>query len=63
MSEKFEEGKGRVKEPVGDATGDRSLQSEGKADQVAAKVKGFLETAKDRLSAIVDSIRDRVSRR
>ncbi len=63
MTEKFEAGKGKAKEALGDATDNRRLEREGKGDQASAKAKSFLETVKDRLSSIIDSIRDRSSRR
>jgi uncharacterized protein YjbJ (UPF0337 family) len=38
---------GKVKEGVGDATDDRSLENEGKADQVKAKVEKVGDDVKD----------------
>ena len=38
---------GKVKEGVGDATDDRSLEKEGKADQVKAKVEKVGDDVKD----------------
>ena len=42
-----EEAKGKVKEGVGDATDDKSLQADGLKDQAAAKVKKAGEDIKD----------------
>lgn len=39
--------KGDVKEKVGDATNDESLQAEGKKDQVVGDLKGAGEKVKD----------------
>ena len=47
--------KGHVKEAAGALTGDKKLKAEGKADQVAGKVKDAVET-------VVDKVRDSVKR-
>ena len=39
--------KGKVKETIGDATGDPALQQEGLADQLAGKSQKLLGAAKD----------------
>ncbi len=44
---KADELKGNVKQGVGDATGDRSLQAEGMVDKAKGKGKGALGAAKD----------------
>lgn len=46
MGEWTDKAKGRVKETVGTATGDRSLEAEGKADTLKGKVKGVVEDVK-----------------
>jgi uncharacterized protein YjbJ (UPF0337 family) len=46
-SNKVQDVKGRVKETVGRATGDRDLESKGKTDQVKAAVKDVGEKVKD----------------
>ncbi len=38
---------GKAKEAAGKATGDRSMEAEGKGDQVASDVKGAGEKIKD----------------
>ena len=54
MSEhKGEEMKGRVKEAVGDATGDKDLQRAGKIDQASAATKQAVDRASD---AVKDAI-------
>lgn len=45
--------KGKVKEAAGDLTGDKDLQSEGKTDQAAG-------SAKEKISNVVDSVKDKV---
>jgi len=49
MGELIDKTKGKVKESVGTATGDRRLESEGKADTMKGKIKGAVETAKQRV--------------
>jgi uncharacterized protein YjbJ (UPF0337 family) len=41
--------KGNVKEAAGKATGDKSLEAEGKADQLKAKGQDFVGDVKDAL--------------
>ena len=47
MSNKVDELAGKAKEAVGDATDDRDLQAEGKADQSKADLKQAGEKVKD----------------
>ena len=53
----FDEGKGRVKEAVGDLTDDEDLEREGKIDRLAGKAKEKVDTAKEKVQDVVD--RDR----
>jgi uncharacterized protein YjbJ (UPF0337 family) len=45
---------GKIKEGLGDLTGDQKLKSEGQADQVGGKVKNAIGGAKDALRDAVD---------
>jgi uncharacterized protein YjbJ (UPF0337 family) len=47
MKNKAEELSGKSKESVGEATGDRDLQAEGKADQASGNLKQAGEKVKD----------------
>jgi uncharacterized protein YjbJ (UPF0337 family) len=47
VDNKSEEYAGKVKEGVGNATDDESLQAEGKADQSSSKIKQAVENVKD----------------
>ncbi len=58
-SNKAEDIKGKVKEAVGGATGDESLQNEGKVDQVKSSAKDVGEKVKDTASKAEDAITDR----
>ena len=40
--------KGRIKEAAGALTGDKKLKAEGKADQLAGKIKDAVETVVDK---------------
>lgn len=55
MGELIDKAKGKVKETVGVATGDRELEAEGKADTLKGKVKGVVEDVKH---AIKDAATD-----
>lgn len=58
MSGHSDDLKGRAKEAVGDLTGDKDLQHEGKADQAAGKAKDKLDDAKDWVDDKIDQARD-----
>jgi uncharacterized protein YjbJ (UPF0337 family) len=45
----FDQAKGKIKEGVGNLTGDQKLKGEGKADQVAGKVENTIGSAKDKI--------------
>ncbi len=45
----FDEAKGRMKEAAGDLTGDEELETEGKIDRGAGKVKDAVDDVRDRL--------------
>lgn len=47
IKNKLQAGKGRAKNETGKATGDRSLEAEGKGDQVAGNLKQAGENVKD----------------
>lgn len=54
MSEhKAEETKGRVKESIGDATGNKRLEREGKADRASAATKKTVDKAADAVKDFV----------
>jgi uncharacterized protein YjbJ (UPF0337 family) len=50
---KFDERKGRVKEAAGTLTGDDELRRDGKADQVAGRVKQAVEKAVDKVKGAI----------
>ena len=49
---------GNIKEGVGSATGDKSLENEGKADQLKAAAKDVGEDIKDTADKAVDAVKD-----
>ena len=58
----LDQAKGRVKQAVGDLTGDKALRREGKADEVAGKAKERVERAGDKVQDVVDGLKDRIDR-
>ena len=60
LENKFDEIKGSVKEGLGKLTGDKSLESEGWAEQVGSKVKEAAEDAKDAVEGVIDSVKDKL---
>jgi uncharacterized protein YjbJ (UPF0337 family) len=49
-----DEAEGRVKEAVGDLTGDKDLQREGKTDQLAGKAKEGIDKAADKAKDLIN---------
>ena len=60
LESKFDEIKGSVKEGLGKLTGDKSIEVEGSAEQVASKVKEAAEGAKDAVEGAIDSVKDKL---
>ena len=59
MSGTGDDMKGRAKEAVGDLTGDKDLQREGKADQAVGSIKEKLDHAKEWVEDKVDDLKDK----
>jgi uncharacterized protein YjbJ (UPF0337 family) len=58
-SNKSQDLKGKGKETIGKATGDKDLERKGKADQVKSAAKDAGEKVKDTASRAKDAITDR----
>lgn len=57
MSGEVDQAKGRVKKAAGDLTDDEDLKNEGRADEVAGKLKDAVDTAKDKVNDAIDKVR------
>jgi len=57
IENKAEEATGKVKEEVGDATGNERLEAEGRADQSEANVKQAGEKVKDAADDVKDAFK------
>lgn len=51
---KFDQQKGNIKETIGNMTGDKDMESEGKKDKNAGKAKEFVENAKNKTNETID---------
>lgn len=60
MGENLDKAKGRVKQAAGDLTDDDRLRDEGKADEMAGKVKGAVDTLRDKAGDAIDKVKDTV---
>jgi uncharacterized protein YjbJ (UPF0337 family) len=60
MSGKSDQVKGQVKEAAGALTGNKDLESEGKADRRAGEAKEKLDDAKDKVKDVVDDAAGKV---
>ncbi|MCP3099643.1 CsbD family protein [Myxococcus sp. K15C18031901] len=59
MGELIDKAKGKMKETTGAATGDRSLEAEGKADTAKGHIKEKFEDAKRAIKDAVDGDKPR----
>ena len=59
---KIEQGKGVVKEKVGEWTGDADLEAEGVADQAAGTVREKTGTVERKVNETVESVKKNLSR-
>lgn len=54
--------KGKLKQAVGDLTGDKDLKKEGKADEAGGKVKEMVKDAEHKVEELVDKVKDKFSK-
>jgi uncharacterized protein YjbJ (UPF0337 family) len=59
---KFDQAKGAIKDKVGEATGDRQLESEGEADRAGGKMQEGFGTARRKVGEAIDDIGDAIGR-
>jgi uncharacterized protein YjbJ (UPF0337 family) len=59
MGAESDQVKGHAKEAVGSLTGDKDLESEGKADRRAGEAKEKLDHAKGKIEEVIDKARDK----
>ncbi len=57
---KLDQVKGKVKQGIGDATGDQNLHDEGVADQASGEVQEGFGTAKRKVGEAVKDLGDRI---
>ena len=62
MDKDLDQAKGKIKQAVGDLTGDKDLKREGKADETAGKVKERLDDAKDKVEDWVDKVKEKFTK-
>ncbi|MGZ4679631.1 MAG: CsbD family protein [Ilumatobacteraceae bacterium] len=63
MGKEVDKAKGKIKQAVGDLTGNKDLKKEGKADERAGKAKGYVADAKNKAEDVVDKVKDKVTKR
>ena len=59
MGAESDQVKGHAKEAAGSLTGDKDLESEGKADRRAGEAKEKLDHAKGKIEEVIDKARDK----
>ncbi len=57
LEDKAEELGGKIKEGLGNVTGDKELAAEGKADQVSGKLKDLADSAMDKAEQLGEDIK------
>ena len=60
MGELVDKTKGKLKQAVGDLTGNKKLHREGKTDELKGKVEGVIDDAKDSVKGAKKSIKEAV---
>ncbi len=60
MDAKSDQVKGQAKEAIGTLTGDKDLESEGKADRRAGEAKEKLDDAKGKIEEVIEKAEDKV---
>ena len=63
MGAKSDQVKGHAKEAAGSLTGDKDLESEGKADRRAGEAKEKVDHAKDNVNDVIDKAKDASQRK
>lgn len=58
-----DQAKGKIKQAVGDLTGNKDLKRHGKADERAGNVKGVVKDTKDKIDDVVDKATDKLTKR
>lgn len=59
---KFDQAKGAVKDKMGEATGNRRLESEGEADRASGKMQEGFGTARRKVGEAINDLGDEVGR-
>ncbi|MGZ4672113.1 MAG: CsbD family protein [Ilumatobacteraceae bacterium] len=62
MGKEVDKAKGKIKQAVGDLTGNKDLKKQGKADERAGKAKGFVADLKDKADNVVDTVKDKATK-
>lgn len=62
MDNDLDQAKGRIKQAVGDLTGNKDLKKQGKVDETAGKAKDVIEDTKNKAEGFVDRARDKVNK-
>ncbi len=60
MSAKSDQVKGQVKQAAGVLTGDKDLESEGKADRRTGEAEEKIDQAKGKIEEVIDLTKDKV---
>jgi uncharacterized protein YjbJ (UPF0337 family) len=63
MGKEMDQAKGKIKQAVGDLTGNKELKKQGKADERAGKAKGYVADVKNKADEVVDKVKDKVTKR
>jgi uncharacterized protein YjbJ (UPF0337 family) len=62
INDKIDQAKGKVREEYGKATGDKTDENRGKAEQIKAKIGDAADDVKDKATDAADDVKDAVTR-
>ena len=63
MGNTFDQAKGRIKQAVGDLTGNKKLRAEGKSDEAAGRAKQVVTDAKRKTDTAVNQAKENLNNR
>lgn len=62
MDKDMDQAKGKIKQAIGNVTGDDDLKRDGKVDEKAGKAKEGLENVKEKIGDVIDNVKDKIKK-
>ncbi|MGK2959015.1 MAG: CsbD family protein [Acidimicrobiales bacterium] len=62
MDKDMDQAKGKIKQAIGNVTGDDDLKRDGEVDEKAGKAKEGLENVKEKIGDVIDNVKDKMKK-